>query len=95
MGQGDSYAVRFESAIVQGLKVNLMYLGTDLSNEIRRGKKPGRRQGHDCLVLAMTGEALDSDGYTELPRVSIKGATAAAWVLERGTPLRYWQSAAG
>jgi hypothetical protein len=44
VGHGDSYAVRFESAIVQGLKVNLMYLGTDLSHEIRRGKKPGRQQ---------------------------------------------------
>ena len=90
-GQGDVYALSFDSPDAKrnsrNLTVNLVYLGTGLSTEIKRGENAGRKLEHDFVVLGMASEKLDDEGRAELPRVEIKDATAvAAWVSEQGNP---------
>lgn len=89
VGAGDKYQVSFSPTKrpLKNLMVNLVYLGTDLSNEIRRGENAGRRLDHDFVVLAMTSKKLGKDGTAELPRGDVQDATAVAvWVSERGNP---------
>ncbi len=72
------------------LMINLAYLGTGLSNRIKRGENAGKELHHDFVVLAMYEKSLrEKDGAfrASLPRAELRNATAvAAWVSERGNP---------
>lgn len=91
-GAGQNYTATFRSqaSASQYLVVHLAYLGTGLSNRIKRGENAGRQLDHDFVVLATKQQAMSlKDGVyvAELPRVAIKDATAvAAWISERADP---------
>ena len=87
VGRGKQFRAHFAAAQRNDLVIHLAYLGTDLNNNIRRGKNAGRTLEHDFVVLAHTQMPLGADGDAVLPRAEIKHATAiAAWVSTRSDP---------
>lgn len=91
-GESDMFYLSFspESDQSSNLIINLAYLGTDLSNNIRRGENAGRVLNHDFVVLTMIRKNLkqqDGEYQAVMRRAPVKHATAvAAWVSTRDDP---------
>lgn len=92
VGEHQTYTATFTPAENKNtnLVINLAYLGTGLSNRIKRGENAGKELNHDFVVLAMHTlpmKKTDGNFQAELPRAEITHATAvAAWVSERDNP---------